>query len=117
MLSGRPDDGVANGIDVPNIPRAMPGRLQFSYTGLHSTVERYLRKRDGIIDEPTKYALPAAFQEAAIGQLEEKVSLGLAQCRRRGVTIGHLVVSGGVASNSFLRERYVLTLRESAEHS
>ncbi|KAI0918139.1 hypothetical protein AcV5_002908 [Taiwanofungus camphoratus] len=82
----------------------MRGRLAFSYTSLHSSVERFLHARNGVVDEQTKYA--CAFQKAAVAQLEEKLALGLQKCQRQGVEIQHVVVSGGVASKSFLRERY-----------
>ena len=52
-----------------------------------------------------KLALARAFQEAAVAQLEEKLSLALNQCFAEGVHVKHLVVSGGVASNNFLRDR------------
>ncbi|KAI0955487.1 hypothetical protein AcW1_007055 [Taiwanofungus camphoratus] len=84
----------------------MRGRLAFSYTSLHSSVERFLHARNGVVDEQTKYALACAFQKAAVAQLEEKLALGLQKCQRQGVEIQHVVVSGGVASNSFLRESY-----------
>jgi N6-L-threonylcarbamoyladenine synthase len=55
------------------------------------------------VDERRNIA--ASFQKAAIGQLEEKLKLGLKQCMRLGVSPGSVVVSGGVASNSYLRSR------------
>ncbi len=97
--------------DVPEIhmPRPMRGRLAFSYTGLHSTVERFLDARRGEIDERTKLGVARSFQKAAVGQLEDKLVLGMRECAQKGISVRHLVVSGGVASNSFLRERYVTT--------
>ncbi|GBE81360.1 glycoprotease [Sparassis latifolia] len=105
-----PDPDADAGEAIPDIPRPMPGRLAFSYTGLHSTVERYLHSRGGTVGAPTRLALARAFQEAAVGQLEDKLALGLEQCRRQGVDIRHVVVSGGVASNAFLRERLRMCL-------
>jgi N6-L-threonylcarbamoyladenine synthase len=94
----------------PSFPRSMHGQLAFSYCGLHSCVERYIFARDGVqnLDFPTKLALARAFQTAAVSQLEDKLSLGLKWCERRNIQIGHVVVSGGVASNTFLRERFVI---------
>ncbi|RDX47115.1 glycoprotease [Lentinus brumalis] len=93
--------------DIPEIhmPRPMRGRLAFSYTGLHSTVERFLDARRGEIDERTKLGVARSFQKAAVGQLEDKLVLGMRECAQKGIRVRHLVVSGGVASNSFLRER------------
>ena len=59
------------------------------------------------IDIPTKRALARAFQTAAVGQLEEKLLLALKWCETKNITVQEIVVSGGVASNKFLCERYV----------
>ena len=55
-----------------------------------------------------KRALACAFQTAAVSQLEEKLLLALKWCEMNGITIQEIVVSGGVASNEFLRERYIM---------
>ena len=92
---------------APLMPRTMPGTLGFSFAGLHSAVERFVTARGGgaALDMSTKHALATAFQRAAVGQLEEKVTLALKWCRDQGLGVRHLVVSGGVASNSYLRDR------------
>ncbi|KAH9963732.1 glycoprotease [Russula dissimulans] len=92
---------------APSMPRAMPGVLSFSFTGLHSTVERFVTSQGGVelLDIPTKRALANAFQSAAVNQLEEKLTLALRWCQDRGHGVKHLIVSGGVASNSCLRDR------------
>jgi N6-L-threonylcarbamoyladenine synthase len=94
---------------APPMPRTMPGILGFSFAGLHSAVERFVTARGGaaVLDTATKRALAGGFQTAAISQLEEKVALALKWCRDQGYGVKHLVVSGGVASNSYLRNRYV----------
>lgn len=58
-------------------------------------------------DEDRGHAIAAAFQSVAVGQLEEKVALALRKLE--GVELSSLVVSGGVASNLYLRERQVLS--------
>lgn len=60
------------------------------------------------LDTQTKLALARAFQTAAVAQLEEKLTLGLKWCAQKGVQVRHVVVSGGVASNNFLRTRLVI---------
>jgi N6-L-threonylcarbamoyladenine synthase len=90
---------------TPKLPRGQPGKLAFSYSGLHSAVERFIAARDGDLDGLTKLALARAFQTAAVSQLEEKLLLGLHWCRQNGIVIRDIVVSGGVASNKFLRRR------------
>lgn len=55
------------------------------------------------ISEEAKGRLARGFWRAAVGQLEEKVGLALDKLEGEGVEC--LVVSGGVAANSYLRER------------
>ena len=90
--------------EIP-MPRTMRGRLAFSYTSLHSAVERFVHARQGELDERTKLGLARSFQKAAVGQLEEKVVLGIRRCAQEGIAVRSLVVSGGVASIGYLRER------------
>ncbi|TFK78225.1 hypothetical protein K466DRAFT_570969, partial [Polyporus arcularius HHB13444] len=66
---------------------------------------RFLDARRGEIDDRTKLGVARSFQKAAVGQLEDKLVLGMRECAQKGISVRHLVVSGGVASNSFLRER------------
>ncbi|KAF8257944.1 glycoprotease [Lactarius quietus] len=91
----------------PLMPRTMPGTLGFSFSGLHSAVERFVTARGGgaALDVSTRHALASAFQRAAVGQLEDKVLLALKWCHEQDLGVKHLVVSGGVASNSYLRDR------------
>jgi len=92
---------------APLMPRTMPGVLAFSFSGLHSAVERFVTARGGAeaLDIENRRALANAFQKAAVDQLEEKVAHALRWCRERGFGVEHLVVSGGVASNLYLRSR------------
>nr|VWP00180.1 AB hydrolase-1 domain-containing protein [Ganoderma boninense] len=99
------------------MPRTMRGKLAFSYTSLHSAVERFVHTKQkeqaqGGLDEKTKLALARSFQRAAVGQLEEKVVLGIRKCAQEGIAVRSLVVSGGVASNQYLRERLRTCLDE-----
>ncbi|KAJ6593703.1 glycoprotease family-domain-containing protein [Mycena capillaripes] len=86
----------------PPIP--MPGRLAFSFAGLHSWVERTVSGAGGL-DNVNKHALARAFQDAAFEQLDTKLLLALRWCRTHGYSVQHVVVSGGVASNQRLRDR------------
>ncbi|KAG6891748.1 hypothetical protein C0992_006169 [Termitomyces sp. T32_za158] len=92
---------------LPPFPRPCKGQLAFSYSSLHSYVERYLDAKGGLvnIDLPTRLALARGFQTAAVAQLEEKLLLAFRWCLSKGVHVQDVVVSGGVASNTFLRER------------
>ena len=100
-------DGESPVLDLPSIPSIARGKLMFSYSGLHSIIERFIASRGGIdnLDTRTKRAVARSFQTAAVTQLEEKLALGLDWCERRQIQIRHVIVSGGVASNSFLRAR------------
>ncbi|KAJ3539265.1 hypothetical protein NMY22_g4815 [Coprinellus aureogranulatus] len=99
--------------DVPESRRIhlgdsiMRGRKDFSFSGLHSQVERYLHSKGGLnnLDSDHKRALAYSFQHDAFAQLEDKVHLALKWCESQSIYVSHLVVSGGVASNQFLRQR------------
>lgn len=94
--------------EIPPMSVPAPNRLMFSYSGLHSAVERFITSKGGAenMDEETKRALARQFQKVAFDQIVEKVLLGLKRCYKAGICVNHLVVSGGVASNRNLRERY-----------
>ncbi|TFY57050.1 hypothetical protein EVG20_g8695 [Dentipellis fragilis] len=112
------DDAAAPtpSVEVPTLPGAMPSILGFSFSGLHSAVERFVTANGGgeALDMPTKRALAREFQRAAVAQLEEKVQLGFEFCRRKGFQVRHVVVSGGVASNSYLRERLRIRMEQAS---
>lgn len=100
-----PTDTTSMVEQIPKFPAVLRGKLEFSYAALHAHVERFMRSTTQPVDEPTKLALARAFQTAAIAQLEEKLTLALRFCRQKDITVGDVIVSGGVASNMFLRER------------
>lgn len=85
----------------------MRGRKDFSFSGLHSQMERYLHSKGGLgeLDEAHRKALAYSFQYNAFAQLEDKIHLALKWCESQSICVNHLVVSGGVASNSYLRQR------------
>ncbi|KAF9007988.1 Gcp-like domain-containing protein [Cyathus striatus] len=94
----------------PRLPTA--GKAEFSFASVHSWVERFVHEHGGIekIDIPTKRALARGFQAHAIAHLEDKIKLAIKWCHLKNIPVTALVVSGGVASNSFLRQRRVLLL-------
>ncbi|KAJ7497128.1 Gcp-like domain-containing protein [Mycena latifolia] len=85
-------------------PITMPGRLAFSFSGLHSWVERAIHAAGGV-ENVRKRALARAFQNAAFAQIEDKLRLALKWCGKHDYDVRTVVVSGGVASNSLLRQR------------
>ncbi|KAF9529287.1 glycoprotease family-domain-containing protein [Crepidotus variabilis] len=92
---------------VTPITRPLPGQLAFSYSAHHSQTKALIESHGGVegMDIATKRAIAREFQTAAVGHLEEKLVLGLNWCRKRDIHVRDVVVSGGVASNSYLRER------------
>ncbi|MBN2125935.1 MAG: tRNA (adenosine(37)-N6)-threonylcarbamoyltransferase complex transferase subunit TsaD [Deltaproteobacteria bacterium] len=94
--------GTRNGI---RFPRAMisPDSLDFSFSGLKTAVALYVREwgreknRKG---HPTMADIAASFQEAVVDVLVEKVMKA-----RREIGAPSVVLAGGVACNTALRER------------
>ncbi|KLO09497.1 peptidase M22, glycoprotease [Schizopora paradoxa] len=104
--------------EVPTFPSVMPGRLAFSFSGLHSWVDRYIsQNRDpstGDLNVMHKVAVARSFQYMAFKQLEEKLVLAIEFCERNSGKmrpLRHVVVSGGVASNTLLRKTLSDALR------
>lgn len=83
-----------------SFPRAFlePGSLDFSFSGLKTSVVHYLEKHP-----PTEEMLPAicaGFQRAVVDVLVGKTILAAERCGTATIAL-----AGGVASNSLLRER------------
>ncbi len=105
--TGPDDEELPNGL--PQLPLPMRGQMAFSYSGMLTAVHKYINDQGGAekIEPLEKLAVARAFQRAAAAHLEEKIAIALKQCHRKGFDIRHLVMSGGVASNMFLRSRFV----------
>ncbi|KAL5485006.1 QRI7 [Sanghuangporus weigelae] len=153
-------DGV-EGVKEEDVPRVeqlkIPFRneLRFSFSGLHSIVNKYIAEHGTVVapsaassleeeekgrlswslSDPHRLAIARAFQTAAVEQLEEKIVLALRWCAdnresilrtaeasdssygpklllNKRIPVKHVVVSGGVASNMFFRERLQACLAE-----
>ncbi|KAH6914100.1 glycoprotease [Coprinopsis sp. MPI-PUGE-AT-0042] len=104
FAEGVPDDAR---LRLGNPDRVKPGPKDFSFAGLHSQVERYIHAKGGLeqMSEGNRRILAHSFQHAAFSQLEDKIRIALSWCQSQSIDIGHLVVSGGVASNQCLRQR------------
>lgn len=99
-------DSIAFPRGMTNSRRSADGRFDFSFSGLKTAVARWVQRQEQQ-GGPVRVADAAAsFQEAAVDVL---VSKALAACREFGA--GSLVVGGGVAANSRLRQ----TLADRAE--
>jgi len=99
--SARSGDRLAvtfpRGLTGPNDQR--DHRFDFSFSGLKTSVARWVERREAT-GEPVPVAdVSASFQEAVVDVLTRKAVLA---CRENGVK--HLLIGGGVAANSRLRE-------------
>jgi len=99
--SAREGDKLAmtfpRGLTGPNDQR--DHRFDFSFSGLKTSVARWVERREAN-GEPVPVAdVAASFQEAVVDVLTRKAVLA---CRENGVR--HLLIGGGVAANSRLRE-------------
>ncbi len=90
-------------------PRGMSGRegLDFSFSGLKTAVLYYvrgigkLRRPEGPLEEEEKNHIAASFQEAVVDILWKKAARAL-----KTTGLKQLCLSGGVACNSRLREKF-----------
>jgi N6-L-threonylcarbamoyladenine synthase len=91
-------DRLARGGDPAAIsfPRAMPGELDCSFSGLKTAVVQYVRAHPGAVVAD----VAASFQEAVVDQLVAKLALAA-----DAAGAATLVLGGGVAANSRLRAR------------
>ncbi len=85
-----------------NLPRALVGNgtLDFSFSGLKSSVRRLIEKSNSAskpLDIPN---ISASFQEAVVDVLTMK-AMDACESER----LNRIVLTGGVAANSYLRER------------
>ena len=82
-------------------PRAMRNSLDFSFSGLKTSLLVHIKKRKRPFSEDELPDVAASYQEAIIDVLVEK-TFKAAEIH----SISKIVVCGGVASNSRLRERF-----------
>jgi len=117
-------EGDSDSHSIMPFPVPAPGSMTFSYSGVKSSVLRYIDQhldRHALsLSDPSiiahRRAIARAFQQAAVRQIEDRVSLAFGLRTRRkedeskpigseGLAIHDLVCSGGVASNAYLRGR------------
>ncbi|KIX02736.1 uncharacterized protein Z518_08678 [Rhinocladiella mackenziei CBS 650.93] len=95
-------------------PLALTRDLAFSFSGIGSQVQELVRRNGkSLMDEEERILLARATLGAAFEHLGSRTIIALEQLRGHGVEIPTLVVSGGVAANTFLRYylRQMLDLR------
>ncbi|MEJ6013470.1 tRNA (adenosine(37)-N6)-threonylcarbamoyltransferase complex transferase subunit TsaD [Corynebacterium sp. H127] len=86
---------------TPNIkfPRAIPHSLDFSFSGLKTAVARFVEAAERAGEQIVVADVCASFQEAVCDSLTKKA---VAACKETGAKV--LLLGGGVAANSRLRE-------------
>lgn len=82
-------------------PRAMRDSLDFSFSGLKTALLNTVKKRSDPFTEEEMPHIAASFQEAIVDVLVEKTLRAA-----REAAMSRVVVCGGVAANSRLRERF-----------
>jgi N6-L-threonylcarbamoyladenine synthase len=82
-------------------PKAMKGSLDFSFSGLKTALLYYIKKREIPVSEDEIPHIVASYQEAIVDVLVEKTFKAA-----KGCSIPRIVIAGGVASNSRLREKF-----------
>ena len=93
---------AATGKGSIKFPKSYLGKdsLDFSFSGIKTAVLYYVRNTPGALSSEKVKEICCAFQEAALDVLAEKTYLA---AKNKGVS--HVVVGGGVAANSRLREK------------
>lgn len=96
-------DRLAKGGDAGKIPfpRSMKDSLDFSFSGLKTSLLSYIKRRQTPIEPDEMPDIVASYQEAIVDGLVGKT---LRAAESSGVS--KVVVAGGVAANSRLRDRF-----------
>ena len=94
-------------ISYVHFPRSMKDSLDFSFSGLKTSLLNYIKKRDDRLEDEEVPHIVASYQEAIVDVLVEK-TLRVAQ----ETSVNRVVVSGGVAANGRLRTRFLECARE-----
>ncbi|KAG0253679.1 hypothetical protein BG011_006229 [Mortierella polycephala] len=97
-------------LPIPMSLRNNKWEMKFSFAGVKSAATRIVNQEKstsptGEMDEEKKKDLAAGFQNCAVAHLCQKVEQGLMDCRKQGLEISSLVISGGVGRNATLRSK------------
>ena len=87
--------------------------MEFTFSGLESAVKRICEKKgkEGVVmGEEERGDLARESMRLAFEHLASRIGWALRDLEQKAEGVNTLVVSGGVASNSFLRHMYVLPL-------
>ena len=87
--------------DAITFPRGMKGSIDFSFSGLKTSLVMLLRKRGSPFTPEELPDVVASYQEAIVDVLVEKTLRAAA-----AHSLSRVVICGGVAANSRLREKF-----------
>lgn len=89
------------------LPRPLKGRpgCDFSFAGLKTAIRQLVEKWSGPLTEQDVADVAASFQAAVADVLADRTAQAIAAFRRAHPAGRHLVVAGGVAANTMLRDR------------
>lgn len=105
LLPSMPSKG---GDAYPPLAYSLPNRNQmdmFSFAGLTAAVQRETESQE--LDNGQRWRIATAFSNAAFDQLKLRLKSALKWCQEHDIVPASLIVSGGVASNETLRQRYL----------
>src|SRR5207247_583301 len=91
-----------------SIAKISDGSLDFSFSGIKTAVLRMVKENPELKHDPQRLDLLAGFQEAVVNMLWSTTSRAVALLHPRSV-----MLSGGVAANSRLREVFTVRTAES----
>lgn len=93
--------------------------MNFSFAGLGSATERLIRSTAvgmnveytgrSVVEENVKREVARLFQVAAIEHVTQKIRMAILKMDSR-IELGGVVISGGVASNQYLRDQYASSI-------
>ena len=88
-----------------NLPKPLLNKntCDLSFSGLKTSVRRII---DNGITREQEFDLALSFQRTVSECLLGKVELAIKRCTEKGLNLNAFVLSGGVASNSFIRQEF-----------
>ncbi len=101
-LEKRAKIGISKGISFP-VPMKGRAGCDFSFSGLKTSVRVYIEHHSPL-SEQDKNNISAAFQEAVVKQMKDRLIHAIEIFKRDYPKAKDLVVAGGVAANTSVRE-------------
>ena len=89
------------------IPLAQEKGMRFSFCGLESAIRRICERKGSNMDRTERIVMAREAMRVAFEHLAMRIVWALTNLEDQGQQLTNMVVSGGVASNGFLRIMYV----------